>query len=90
MTKTLIYLLLALTPFWANCQSYSTSNKKAIKLFEQGQREPSLSLDPKGNRPNYPKGLQYLNMALEKDPNFWEAHLLAAEFSELTSDFKRN
>jgi outer membrane protein OmpA-like peptidoglycan-associated protein len=88
MTKTLIYLLLALTPFWANCQSYSTSNKKAIKLFEQGQREPSLSLDPKGNRPNYPKGLQYLNMALEKDPNFWEAHLLAAEFSELTSDFK--
>ena len=66
---------------------YSTSNKKAIKLFEQGQTAPNLSIDPSNNMPNYRAGIEYMNKAIEKDPNFWEAHLLAGEFYEILRDY---
>ena len=66
---------------------YSTSNKKAIKLFEEGQKAPNLSIDPSNNMPNYRSGIEYMNKAIEKDPNFWEAHLLAGEFYEIIRDY---
>jgi outer membrane protein OmpA-like peptidoglycan-associated protein/Tol biopolymer transport system component len=61
---------------------YSTTNKKAIKLFEQGHLAPSQSIDHQTNLPNYKGGIVLMNQALEKDPNFWEAHMVAGEFCE--------
>ena len=61
---------------------YSTTNKKAIKLFEQGHQAPSQSIDKQTNLPNYKGGIVLMNQALEKDQNFWEAHMVAGEFCE--------
>jgi len=61
---------------------YSTTNKKAIKLFEQGHQAPSQSIDKTTNLPNYKGGIVLMNQALEKDQNFWEAHMVAGEFCE--------
>jgi outer membrane protein OmpA-like peptidoglycan-associated protein/Tol biopolymer transport system component len=66
---------------------YSTSNKKAIKLFEEGQRLPGTTIDKATNLPNYKGGLVLLNQAIEKDPNFWEAHMVAGEFAEILRDY---
>jgi len=66
---------------------YSTSNKKAIKLFEEAQKAPELYYDQQKG-PNYQKGIEIANQALEKDPNFWEAHLLIAELYERFGDYK--
>ncbi len=63
-------------------QRYSTTNKKAISLFEEGIQVPNKSIDPRYGSPNYAAGIPYLEKALEKDPNFWEAHLAAGEFCE--------
>lgn len=66
---------------------YSTTNKKAIKLFEQGKMLPSQTIDPQTNTPNFKGGLALIKQAIEKDANFWEAHLLAGEFSEMLRDY---
>ena len=68
-------------------QTYSTKSKKAISLFEEAQKNPT-SFDSKTNRNSYNNAIESLNKALEKDPNFWEAHLLAAEFCEYSNDMK--
>lgn len=67
---------------------YSTTNKKAIKLFEEGQKAPGLSVDPRTNMPNYKAGIELMNKALEKDPNFWEAHMFAGEYCEIIGDYQ--
>ena len=85
------YFIIALSFFlFVSCSSsqYSTSNRKAIKLFEQGKDAPSLSIDPLTHTPNYKKGIRLMNQALEKDPTFWEAHMFAGEFSEILGDFE--
>lgn len=61
---------------------YSTKNKKAIKLFEMGQQAPGQSIDQTTGGPNYRKALSYMEQAIAKDENFWEAHLFAGEFCE--------
>ncbi|MFN5910798.1 MAG: OmpA family protein, partial [Bacteroidota bacterium] len=66
---------------------YSTTNKKAIKLFEEGQQMPGNSIDKSTNLPNYKGGLTLLDQAIEKDPNFWEAHMVAGEFCEILGDY---
>ncbi len=84
-----IFLILSLI-FLSSCsvaQHYSTKNKKAIKLFEKGRNTPSQSIDPVSHTPNYRLGLKYLNEAIEKDPNFWEAHMVAGEFAEIIGDY---
>ncbi len=68
-------------------QHYSTKNKKAIKLFEMGKQAPALTIDPTTNGPNFRSGIDYMNKALEKDPNFWEAHMFAGEFAEMLGDY---
>ncbi len=76
--------------FLSSCsvaQHYSTKNKKAIKLFEKGRNTPSESIDPVSHTPNYRLGLKYLNEAIEKDPSFWEAHMVAGEFAEIIGDY---
>ena len=60
---------------------YSTKSKKAIKLLVAAQKAPGESLDPKTRGPNYREGLFLLEQSLKKDPNFWEAHILSAQFN---------
>lgn len=62
--------------------TYSTKNKKAIALFEQGRDEPNKSIDPKTHGPNYAGGIALMQKAIEKDPNFWEAYLVMGEMYE--------
>lgn len=66
---------------------YSTSNKKAIRLFEEGRDMPGNSIDRQTNTPNYRGGLQLLEQAIAKDPKFWEAHMVAGEFCEIMGDY---
>lgn len=61
---------------------YSSSSKKAIKLFEKGQKAPSENRNPQTGARNYQQGHYFLDAALQKDPNFWEAYVLKAEFFE--------
>lgn len=66
---------------------YSTKNKKAIKLFEQGKEAPRLAIDQRTGGPDYTTGLKFMNQSLEKDSNFLEAHLFAGEFAEYLRDY---
>lgn len=59
---------------------YSTKSKKATKLFKQAQFIPTQQLDPETHLPDFKTGLELLNKALKKDPNFWEAHVLSGEY----------
>ena len=85
------YFLIAFSlMFFASCstaQHYSTKSKKAIKLFEQGKAAPSQSIDQRTHTPNYKEGIRLMEQALEKDPNFWEAHMFAGEMCELIRDY---
>jgi outer membrane protein OmpA-like peptidoglycan-associated protein len=63
-------------------QNYSSTNKKAVKLFEEAMKAPSLSIDPVRRTPNFRAGIELAEKAIAKDPRFWEAHLLAAELYE--------
>ncbi|MDP4761454.1 MAG: OmpA family protein [Crocinitomicaceae bacterium] len=67
---------------------YSTSNKKAIHLFELGEKAPKELMDPSTGAYDFLSGIDYLNKAIEKDSNFWEAHLLNGEFNEIIRNYK--
>ena len=62
-------------------QQYSSKNKKAIQLFEEGLKAPQ-SPKNKGVLPDYKGGIALMDKAIAKDPSFWEAYLLAGEFAE--------
>ncbi|MCF8329648.1 MAG: OmpA family protein [Crocinitomicaceae bacterium] len=68
---------------------YSTKSKKAIKLLEAAQKAPGQTLDPKTRQPNYREGILLLEQSLKKDPNFWEAHILSAQFNENLNNYKQ-
>ena len=68
--------------------TYSSSNKKAIKLFEEGQTAPNASVDLRTGQPNFAEGIKLMNQAIEKDPNFWEPHAWVAEFYEQIGDYE--
>ncbi|TNE72261.1 MAG: tetratricopeptide repeat protein [Bacteroidetes bacterium] len=87
MNKFFILLLSFAMVSCSVAQHYSTKNKKAIKLFEMGKQAPALTIDPTTNGPNFRSGIDYMNKALEKDPNFWEAHMFAGEFAEMLGDY---
>jgi outer membrane protein OmpA-like peptidoglycan-associated protein/tetratricopeptide (TPR) repeat protein len=87
MKLVLFLFSLMLTSISFSQYGYSTKSKKAIKLFELGQQEPNLSIDPTTNLPNFRKGIEYIEKALIKDPNFWEAHLLVAEYYEYLYEY---
>lgn len=88
--KNILLILSVLSLFsCATAQSYSTKNKKAISLFEEGQRAPSTVRNVHGPGPNYQAGLELMDKAIEKDPNFWEAYLMAGEFAEYSYQFDR-
>lgn len=87
------YLLISLLSFFVVAcsvaqQQYSSSNKKAIKLFEEGKMAPSLSIDPVTHTPNFREAIRLMELAIEKDPTFWEPHMFAGEFYEMLNDYK--
>lgn len=85
----LVLFLLALASCSTAQMTYSTKNKKAIELFEQARNEPGKSIDPKTHGPNFAGAIVLLEKALEKDPNFWEAHMVEAEmYEELNQPYK--
>lgn len=83
MMRILLSIILTFAvAFSAKAQiKYSTTNKKAIALFEQAMEAPRKNQE-RGSLPNYSAGIELLKKAIDKDPNFWEAYLLAGEFSE--------
>ncbi len=77
--------------FSASCSTaqigYSSSNKKAIKLFEEGKEAPNKKFDPITNIPDFKEGIKLMEAAIEKDPNFWEPHVWVGEFYENSRDY---
>ncbi len=84
--KLLLLLLLFTSATFAQ-QKYSTKSKKAISLYEEGMEAPRLNKNQYGQE-NYQLGLEILNKAIDKDPNFWEAYVMAGEFAEYTNQPK--
>lgn len=84
-------LLIGLTTSCATAQHYSTKNKKAIKLFEAGRSLPGTTIDNSSGypKPNFKGGIEKLEAAIEKDPNFLEAHQLAGEFNEKVRNYEK-
>ncbi len=73
--------------FFASCavqaQGYTTKNKKAIAYFKKAMAAP-INKKPGelATKADFENGLIQAEKAVEKDPNFIEAHLLAGEYSE--------
>lgn len=61
--------------------TYSTKDKKAIKLFEQAMQHPKQHLD-KYMRPDYDGAIKLLESAVTRDNQFWEAYMLGGEYAE--------
>ncbi len=74
-------VILALCYSCGVSQHYSTKSKRAIKYYEEAMQLPS-TIDPETGYPNFKGACVQLEKAIEKDPNFWEAHLVAGEFYE--------
>ena len=81
------------TLFFYGCSTaqfpYSSSNKKAIHYFELAEKAPKEGMDPMTGTYDFKSGIELLGKALEKDSNFWEAHILDAEFNELIRNYKQ-
>ena len=89
MVKYIYTLILAISVIsCAEAQiRYSTKDKKAIKFFEAGKEAPNTQREEGSREPNYQAGIEYMEKALERDPNFIEAHLLKAEFHEYKTEY---
>lgn len=89
--KLLLPLLLLLT--FVSCSvaqtGYSTTNKKAIALFEKARKAPSVKMNPSTMQPDYASGIALAEKALEKDSNFVEAHLLAGDFADYSNNLEK-
>ncbi len=59
---------------------FSSSSKKATKLFKEAQFIPTQQLDPETRLPDFKAGIELVDKALKKDPNFWEAYVLRGEY----------
>ncbi|MBU2020547.1 MAG: OmpA family protein [Bacteroidetes bacterium] len=68
---------------------YSTKDKKAIKIYEEAIQIPNQQMDPRTGGPNYVGGIDAMTKALDRDPDFWEAHLVIGEFYEYTRNYKK-
>lgn len=70
-------LLFFLTFSFASCSvaqyNYSSKDKKAIDLLKKGQESA---------RTNTAQAIEYALKSIDKDPNFWEAHLFVGEMYE--------
>lgn len=80
-TKRIFIALLFLLIGSGVSAQFSSKNKKAIKLFKNAQVLPTTQLDPATGLPDFKAGIALLNKAIGKDPQFYEAYLLRAEFN---------
>ncbi|MBX9850780.1 MAG: OmpA family protein [Cytophagaceae bacterium] len=78
-TLTCLFVFLALTTL--SYSQYSTTNKKAIKLYEEAEAIIK-------SRTNYDRAIALLEEAVAKDPNFVEARLKVAGVYKLFGDSK--
>lgn len=75
------YVICCVSPCgFAQYGQWHTKHKKAIRYIETA-RQKVYELDPETGLPHYKKALLYVDKAIEKDPDFWEAHLLKADYS---------
>lgn len=80
--RTFFTLILTLFIGYTFGQSYSTDNKKAIKLFEQAKDALNSSL--------FSKSIAFLDEAIELDPDFLEVYLLKSDiYQEMDSVTKQ-
>lgn len=81
--KGFVFIFALVATIMTSCSTaqivYSSKDKKAIELVEKAQ---------KIGQTNFAEAISYCDKALERDPNFWEAHLLAGEFCEYTKQNK--
>lgn len=96
MIRFLVFVVFSMIFVPLTYGQYSSKNKKAVKLFKEAQIVPSQQLDPNTGYPDFRAGIELLNKCILKDPNFWEAHLVRAEFhlnlrekSEAITDYER-
>lgn len=81
---SLVFSFLLLFNSCSNAQQgYSTKSRRAIKLYEEARRTPGESIDIQTGRPNYKKGIELLEKAIDKDDRFLEAYQLLGEFNRL-------
>lgn len=83
MNRIIRFSLLVITCVIINSLSiaqFSSSSKKATKLFKQAQFIPTQQLDPQTRMPDFKAGLELVDKAIKKDPNFWEAYVLRGEY----------
>lgn len=59
---------------------YSTKDKKAIKLYESAVRIEVTHYNQQSRVVDYRAGIEMLEQAIKRDPNFTEAHELVAEY----------
>lgn len=87
MNTYFISILFSFLLLFSGCsnaqQGYSTKNKRAIKLYEEARRAPGESIDRQTGRPDYKKGIELLEKAIDKDEDFLEAYQLLGEFNKL-------
>ncbi len=87
MYKILIIIYIFIFTSCGIAQSqYSISSKKAISYFEDAMKAPN-TMNLQTGMPNYPEGIELLLKAIDKAPEFWEAHLVIAEFYEATKNY---
>ena len=82
LMKHIIFLFIALTA--ASCSiaqpgKWSSKKKKAIKYVEAGM-EATHHINPKTGYPDYETAIAYMDKAIDKDPEFYEAYDLKAGY----------
>ena len=94
MLKNLCFILaLFFQSFVLQAQKYATTNKAAIKYYEQAQAElnSQVKINKRGEvkRQNrYDEAMELLEKAIKKDPKFTEAHLALAKNYEVFQKYQ--
>jgi len=83
---TLLFFCLLLINTSFSQMTYTTKKRSCIKLFEKALKAPREKIDIETGMPNFKGGICLLKKAIDKDPNFIEAHLLSAEYHEYLSN----
>ena len=94
LKKILFIFFLCIISFALEAQQYSTTNKAAIRYYEQALNElnSQVKVYPKKNeikRQNrYDEAMELLEKAVKKDPKFTEAHLALAKNYEIFQKYQ--
>ncbi len=83
--RHLLHLFLVGLIIFSSCATtaqgkYSSKDKKAIKLYESAVRIEVTHFNPQTRVVDYRAGIDMLEQAIKRDPNFIEAHELVAEY----------